>query len=138
MAWQNAPALRKLTAAQQGGNRGAQLWGGDVKGKLHTIYQTSPGGSWSDWSGTGWKDSHEPPAVYELAATQSDPDGRVYFFAIDMKGQMWARWQTSPGGSWLPWKKDFNPVPARKIAAVRDKVKGHQIFVITPNGYLTR
>ena len=49
MSWQNAPVLRKLTASQQGGNRGAQLWGVDIQGTLHTIYQRTPGGAWSDW-----------------------------------------------------------------------------------------
>jgi hypothetical protein len=139
MAWQNAPKLNKLTAAEQGGNRGAQIWGVDFKGKLYTCYQTSAGGSWSDWAGRGWSDPKEPKATYELAACQSDPDGRVYFFALDIKGEMWARWQTSPGGEWLPWRKNFHPGPkGRKIAAVRDTGKGHQLFLITESGYLTR
>jgi hypothetical protein len=140
MAWQNAPKLQKLTAAQQGGNRGAQLWGVDIRGKLYTIYQTSPGGSWSDWGGGGWNDPNQPPSVYELAATQSHPDGRVYFFALDMKHEMWARWQNAPGGSWLPWRKNFHsmPVKAGKIAAVRDNVNGHRLLAITDKGYLTQ
>lgn len=37
--WQNAPVLDKLTASQQGGNRGAQLWGVQMNGTLNTIYQ---------------------------------------------------------------------------------------------------
>ena len=90
MSWQNAPNLKKLTSAQQGGNRGAQIWGVDVKGKLHTSYQTSPGGSWSDWGGTGWADPKEPKGIYELAAGQNQPDGRVYFWAIDMKRRRWS------------------------------------------------
>ena len=52
--WQNAPTLNKLTASQQGGNRGAQLWGVDFKGTLHTIYQKTPGGGWSQWLGPTW------------------------------------------------------------------------------------
>jgi hypothetical protein len=47
MSWQNAPTLTKITASQQGGNRGAQLWGVQANGTLNTIYQVTPGGGWS-------------------------------------------------------------------------------------------
>lgn len=141
MSWNNAPKLNKLTAAQQGGNRGAQLWGVDIKGKLHTCYQGSPGGSWSDWKGVGWNDPKEPQAIYELAAGQNQPDGRVYFFALDMKHDLWARWQTSPGGNWGPWQKNFHALPgtskATKLCVVREG-GGHglSVFAITEQGYL--
>jgi hypothetical protein len=141
MSWQNAPKLTKLTASQQGGIRGAQLWGVDYKGKLYTIYQGSPGGGWSDWKGGGWNDPNEPKGIYELAASQTDPDGRVYFWAIDLKGTLWARWQNSPGGNWGPWKKDFNrPSGAAnkftKIAATRGGGKGLYLFGIFESGTL--
>jgi hypothetical protein len=141
MAWQNAPKLNKLTAAQQSGNRGAQIWGVDFKGQLHTCYQTSPGGSWSDWAGGGWKDPKEPKAIYELAAAQNQPDGRVYFWALDMKGEMWARWQTSPGGNWSAWQHNYNGLPGanrpKKIAAVRaGGGHGQVLFAITGDGVL--
>jgi hypothetical protein len=141
MAWQNAPKLNKLTAAQQGGNRGAQIWGVDYKGKLYTAYQGSPGGGWSDWGGVGWKDPKEPKAIYELAAAQNQPDGRVFFWALDMKGEMWARWQTSPGGNWSPWQHNYNGLPGanrpKKIAAVRaGGGHGQVLFAITGDGVL--
>ena len=50
MSWQNAPRLNKLTASQQGGNRGAQLWGITENYTLITDYQVSPGGNWGGWS----------------------------------------------------------------------------------------
>jgi hypothetical protein len=141
MSWNNAPRLNKLTAAQQGGNRGAQLWGVDYKGKLYTCYQGSPGGGWSDWSGVGWKDDKEPKSIYELAACQNQPDGRVYFWALDMKRELWARWQTSPGGNWSPWQHNYNGIPgkygAKKLAAVRaGGNQGMVLFAITSNGHL--
>jgi hypothetical protein len=141
MSWNNGPRLNKLTAAQQGGNRGAQLWGVDIKGKLHTCYQGSPGGGWSDWGGVGWSDPKEPKAIYELAACQNQPDGRVYFWALDTKGEMWARWQTSPGGNWSPWQHNYNRLTgsgkAKKIAAVRaGGTQGQVLFLITANGHL--
>ena len=141
MSWRNAPKLRKLTAAQQSGNRGAQIWGVDIKGKLYTCYQTLPGGSWSDWGGGGWSDPQEPKSIYELAAGQNQPDGRVFFWAIDAKRQMWARWQTAPGGSWSPWQRNFNQPPGhhrpKKIAAVRGGGgQGQILFIISENGFL--
>ncbi|HEX8845965.1 MAG TPA: hypothetical protein VF791_15040 [Pyrinomonadaceae bacterium] len=51
MAWQNAPALIKLTASQQGGKRGAQLWAVTLMGKLTSIAQTAPTCNWQQrWS----------------------------------------------------------------------------------------
>jgi hypothetical protein len=50
MSWQNAPTLTKLTASQQGGNRGAQLRGIREDGTLVTNYQVSPGGNRGSWS----------------------------------------------------------------------------------------
>jgi hypothetical protein len=141
MAWQNAPKLNKLTAAQQSGNRGAQIWGVDFKGKLYTCYQTSPGGSWSDWGGGGWSDPKEPKSIYELAACQMQPEGRVYFFALDLKGKLWGRSQNSPGGTWSPWKEQYIGLPPhikpKKIAAVRGGGGiGMYFFLIDANGIL--
>ena len=77
MAWENAPTLNKLTASQQGGNPGAQLWGVDYKGTVHTIYQTTPGGEWSKWLGPDWAGPGYPKQVYELAASQVKEGDRI-------------------------------------------------------------
>ena len=46
--WQNAPSFVQVAASQQGGNRGAQLWGLKNNGQMNTIYQVSPGSiSWT-------------------------------------------------------------------------------------------
>lgn len=140
MAWQDAPRLTKLTASQQGGNRGAQLWGIDIKGKLYTIYQGSPGGGWSDWKGVGWNDPNEPKSIYELAASQTG-DGTVLFWALDMKHRVWARQQTGAGGNWGPWRKDFNQPPgankAKKLAASGSGGgQGSHLFAIIEDGSL--
>ena len=102
MPWQNAPALQKLTATQQGGNRGAQLWGVDVRGKLYTIYQKSPGGEWSNWMSIDWAPTNHPKQVYELAAVQLG-DGRVKLWVLDMKRSIWTTEQESAGGDWMNW-----------------------------------
>ena len=100
MAWHNAPVLNKLTASQQGGSRGAQLWGIDFKGALYTVYQKTPGGEWSDWTKLNVTGSNQPKQVYELAATQMS-DGRVMLFVLDLKQELWTISQHSHGGDWV-------------------------------------
>src|SRR5205807_7461143 len=75
--WQNAPALNKLTASQQGGSRGAQLWGVAYNGRLYSIYQISPGGGWSEWA-ADWAGPSNPKQFYELTAAQQN-NGCVQF-----------------------------------------------------------
>jgi hypothetical protein len=119
MSWNNAPTLNKLTASQQGGKRGAQVWGVDFKGTLHTAYQETPGGSWSQWLGPNWAGQNYPKQVYELAAAQQN-DGRVQFWALDLKLQLWSTWQSAPGGDWTGWTgPNWNNAPKgmRRIAA---------------------
>src|SRR5215813_9931091 len=127
MSWQNAPTLNKLTSAQQGGNRGAQLWGVDFKGTLHTIYQKTPGGEWSNWLGPDWAGARRPKQVYELAATQYS-DGRVVLFVLDMYQELWMISQNSPGGDWSGWEKpEWNGMPKgglRKLTAVQQGPNG--------------
>ncbi|HEX5706301.1 MAG TPA: hypothetical protein VFX96_03340 [Pyrinomonadaceae bacterium] len=136
MAWQNAPTLNKLTASQQGGSRGAQLWGSQYNGMLNTIFQLTPGGGWSDWrAGSNWN-GHDggPSQTYELAAAQQN-DGRVQFWALDMKLQLWSTWQTSPGGGWSAWSgPNWNSAPQwmKRIAASQQGgSRGAQLWGIT-------
>jgi hypothetical protein len=127
MSWQNAPALNKLTSSQQGGNRGAQLWGVDLKGTLHTIYQKTPGGEWSNWLGPDWAGPGYPKQVYELAATQYN-DGRVALFVLDLRRDLWTISQTSPGGDWSHWEgPGWNGAPRgwlKKLTAVQQGPNG--------------
>jgi hypothetical protein len=124
MPWQNAPVLQKLTAAQNGGNLGAQLWGVDNRGKLYTIYQKSPGGQWSNWITNEWAPVNHPKYVYELAACQLG-DGRIKLWTLDHKHEIWTVEQNGPGGGWNNWWHDrptnkWNryPAPFKKLAAV--------------------
>ncbi len=143
MAWQNAPSLlNKLTASQQGGNRGAQLWGVDYKGTLHTTYQETPGGEWSDWQGPEWGGPGYPKQVYELAAAQQG-NGGVQIWVVDVRQQLWTNRQLQPGGGWEGWRgPGWNNLPPsvklRKLAASRmEGGKGAQFWGITDNGILT-
>jgi len=123
MSWQNAPVLTKLTAAQNGGNRGAQLWGVDFKGKLYTIYQKTPGGEWSNWMSSEWAPVNHPKYVYELGACQLG-DGRIKLWILDMKREIWTVEQQTPGGDWNNWwhgtRTKWNRAPGtfKKLAAV--------------------
>ena len=138
MSWQNAPTLTRITASQQGGSRGAQLWGVQYDGKLNTIYQGTPGGGWSQWMGPTWN-AHQggPKQTYELAAAQQK-DGRVQFFALDTMMQLWSTWQTSPGGNWSEWSgpnwNNSTTHGLRRVAACQLGGGELQVFGIT-EGY---
>ena len=47
---ERAAAGVQIAASQQGGTRGAQLWGIDTNLAVKTTAQTSPGGDWTGWS----------------------------------------------------------------------------------------
>lgn len=138
MSWQNAPTLTKLTASQQGGTRGAQLWGAQDDGTLNTIYQETPGGPWSQWLGPDWNGQPPPrPAqVYELAAAQQN-NGCVQVFALDMMLQLWTTWQTTPGGNWsMWWGPNWNAAPKgmkRVAASQQGDPRGAQLWGIDQN-----
>ena len=104
--WNGAPLFNTLAASQQGGTRGAQLWGIDDENVLWTCFQSTPGGAWSSfekWTGT--------LLVIAVAAAQQG-DGRVQLFAIDQQQQLWTAWQTSPGGGWTGWSgPNWNSAP---------------------------
>jgi hypothetical protein len=132
--WQNAPTLTKLAASQQGGNRGAQLWGTEVNGTLDTIYQLTPGGGWSQWRGPDWAGPNYPKQLYELAAAQQN-NGCVQFFALDMKLQLWTTAQSAPGGDWTAWSgPNWNNAPkgmTRIAASQQGGNRGAQLWGIT-------
>lgn len=135
MSWQNAPSLNAITASQQGGSRGAQFWGSRYNGTLYSIFQETPGGGWSQWLGPGWNgEQGGPPQVYELTAAQQN-DGRVQFWVLDSKLQLWTTWQTSPGGGWSTWAgPNWNSAPQgmKRIAASQQGgTRGAQLWGIT-------
>jgi hypothetical protein len=97
--WQNAPAFEKLTASQQGGNRGAQIWGVTRDYVLVSDYQVTPGGGWSGWSTGSWANA---PQVFELTAAQQN-NGCVELWAVTLNQILTSISQTSPGGNWGNW-----------------------------------
>lgn len=53
-SWNNAPPLLQIAASQQGGSRGAQVWGVTKDYGLTSTYQETPGGPWSGWMAPPW------------------------------------------------------------------------------------
>lgn len=131
---QNTPQLNKLAAAQQGGQRGAQLWGVQFDGSVRTIYQMTPGGSWSEWMGSDWAGPGFPAQTYGLAAAQHS-SGCVQFWGLDANLELWTTSQSSPGGNWVPWSgPNWNNTPKgmKRLTACRQGgIQGSRLWGIT-------
>lgn len=131
--WEGSPTLFKLASSQQGGSRGAQLWGVQYNGRLNTIYQLTPGGDWSEWRGPDWADPGAPKQAYELTAAQQN-NGCVQFWTLDEGLRLWTTWQTSPGGDWTEWSGpgwDGAPKLLDVSACQQGGSRGAQVWGIT-------
>ena len=100
-SWNNAPPLLQIAASQQGGTRGAQVWGVTTSYGLTSSYQETPGGNWSAWMPPPWV-AGGPTAVVQVTAAQQN-NGCVQLWVTDQQQQLWSIWQTSPGGGWSAW-----------------------------------
>jgi hypothetical protein len=127
--WNGAPLLNDIAAVQQGGSRGAQLWGITDRDMLLTTFQETPGGGWSSWSNTSFLDG--PPALAVAGAQQNN--GNVGLWMLDQKQQLWFTSQTSPGGNWAAWSgpgwNDAQPFQAI-AAAQQGGPRGAQLWAI--------
>ncbi len=136
--WENAPQLTMIAASQQGGSRGAQLWGLGIDYQITSIYQVTPGGSWSKWEGPDWAGPGGPALFVDLTAAQQN-DGRVALWALDDRQQLWCIWQTSPGGNWSAWSgPNWNKATTlREICACQQGgSRGAQLWAIDQNDNL--
>jgi hypothetical protein len=100
--WNGAPKLFSIAACQQGGSHGAALWGVKQAGyELINTCQTTPSGSWSNWSADGWQNSK--PVIRLAAALQKN--GTVRLWATQARFlRLRSIAQTSPGGDWGAWE----------------------------------
>jgi phospholipase C len=138
--WNNAPRLSMVTACQQGGSRGAQLWGIDTDGQLRSTYQQSPGGPWSGWSDLG--NGASPANLISITAAQQN-DGTVRIWAVDASNVLHSSAQISPGGDWTGWSVfsmfgggQASP-PLRLVAATHLSVQfGAQLWGVDTSGTL--
>lgn len=109
--------ISDITAAEQSGDRGVELWTIDATGQIWTIYQTTPGGAWSSWEGPRFK-GQPVPAWQVTAAGQNT--GCLILFILDLEGSVWCIKQLSPGGDWGDWTGPWlagQPVPFVQFAA---------------------
>jgi hypothetical protein len=108
-SWYNAPPLSQIAASQQGGTRGAQVWGVTQDYTLITNFQVTPGGTWSGWSPMG--SGPVQAGVLQAAAAQQN-NGCVQLWVTDTQEQLWTIGQTSPGGDWDGWSgPNWNGAP---------------------------
>jgi hypothetical protein len=134
--WSGAPPLRMIAASQQGGSRGAQLWGIDTTGQLRSTYQETPGGPWSAWSGI-WNGS-SPSDLISVAAAQQN-DGTVRIWVVDVNYALYSNAQTSPGGDWTGWSGAgwSSPPPIQAVAASQQGgSRGAQLWGVDAGGQL--
>jgi hypothetical protein len=133
--WGGTPKLKTIGAAQQGGPRGAQIWGVDLNGQLRSAYQTTPGGAWSGWSGV-WNGA-SPQNVIDITAAQQN-DGRVQLWALTADNTLYSNYQTAPGGNWSGWTPNWAGAPKLKTigAAQQGGPRGAQIWGVDLNGQL--
>ena len=138
-SWNNAPPLLQIAASQQGGARGAQLWGITKDYGLTSSYQETPGGTWSAWMAPPWV-AGGPTAVVQVTACQQN-DGRVQLWVTDQQEQLWSIWQTSPGGGWSAWSgPNWNGAPKALMqicACQQGGPRGAQFWGTTVQGKLT-
>ena len=135
-SWQNAPPLVQIAASQQGGTRGAQIWGITEGYTLITNFQETPGGTWAGWSPMG--SGPVQAGVQQVTAAQQN-DGRVELWVTDNDEQLWTMWQTSPGGGWSGWSgPNWNGAPLLESLAACQQggARGAQLWGITDEDVL--
>ena len=132
--WNGAPPLGLVAASQQGGSRGAQLWGVDGSGTLRSTFQETPGGSWSGWSDV-WNGASPGQLISVTAAQQND--GTVRIWVLDVNNALYSNAQTSPGGNWTGWSTWTAAPPLRKVAASQQGgPRGAQLWGVDTTGTL--
>jgi hypothetical protein len=135
--WDGTTSLSAITAAQQGGSLGVQLWAIDQDRQIWTLYQTSPGGDFSGWEGPGFMG--QPVPAKQLAAAGQNT-GNLMLFLLDLDGTVWSLPQTSPGGGWGNWTGPGlagQPTPFTQIAAVQQGGnRGIELWGIAGDGQI--
>lgn len=79
-----------------------------AKGNLETIFQSSPGGKWSDWYSLGGNFDGRPASI-------NNQDGRLEVFVRNASGAIEHAWQDAPNGkigAWHTWSGAMSSDPA--------------------------
>jgi hypothetical protein len=69
-------------------------------GSFYHIWQTSPGGTWSNWFLFGAPGS---APLSQNGAVAQNKDGHLEFLVGVEDGSLWHKWQVTPGGTWGDW-----------------------------------
>ncbi|HEX8668768.1 MAG TPA: hypothetical protein VF727_10405 [Allosphingosinicella sp.] len=129
---------QSLSAAQQSGNRGIEIWVTDFDGQISTLYQTTPGGEWSSWEGPGFKGQ---TGTFDATAAAGQNNGNVMLFALDLDDSVWAIGQQWAGGDWGGWSGPNlagQPGPFQSVAAAEQSGnRGVELWVVDQGGNIT-
>jgi hypothetical protein len=84
-----------MAAGKNAGGRLEVFGRGNDKTLVH-IYQTSPGGTWSNWAGLGGE-------LQLVPSLGRNADGRLEVFAVAVDNAIWHIWQVAPNDGWSAW-----------------------------------
>ena len=115
--------------AQQNDGR-VQLWVTDQQEQLWSIWQTSPGGGWSAWSGPNWNGA---PTLTQICACQQGGARGAQFWGITTNGLV-SSYQETPGGNWSGWMPApwvaGGPTAVLEVAAAQQNNGQVQLWVL--------
>jgi acylphosphatase/peptidoglycan hydrolase-like protein with peptidoglycan-binding domain len=83
-----------IVASNQDGRLEVFVRGTDAA--LYHIWQTTPGGGWSEWTSLGG-------GVQGAPSVTRNADGRLEAFVKGTDNALWHTWQIKPGGAWSEW-----------------------------------
>ncbi len=103
--------------------------------ELVHLWQTSPGGDWSNWDNLG----AAPGAFLGALAVGENADGGLEIFGrvgLMSVGNLWHLWQTTPGDGWSGWS-DLGGGIGAHILVVGQNADGRlEVFAVSTFGSL--
>jgi hypothetical protein len=87
--------------------------GGPEEQGLSHIWQTAPGGRWSNWNSLG----KLPSGSIQYPCVAQNKDGRLEVFTNASDGALWHIWQQTPGGTWGGWHSLGMPAGASSLSS---------------------
>jgi hypothetical protein len=89
------------------------------------IWQTSPGGAWTDWTIFS---TASDTAIAITAAENADT--RLELFRVDPNGAVLHSWQIAPNAGWSDWAPLDNPNPASALNLARNADGRLELFIV--------
>lgn len=130
-------AWQTIAAGESSGVCGTELWVTDYDGQIWTAWQTTPAGSWTDWSGPGFNGQSFKAFA---CASAGQNNGALSLFAMDGSSTIWVTLQQGPSGNWNPWQGpsvDNQSVPLdAPCAAEQGGNRGVQFWALDQNSQI--